>query len=464
MTDLPPGWTQIALGDIAESVKNGIFVSRPGIEPNGVPILRISSVRPGVLNLRDIRYSAKDVRELSDSDSLLLPGDLLFTRYNGNIDYVGACAMVPERIGDLTYPDKLIRVRVNSDFAEPSYVQYVFEAPQVRSRVRSVARTTAGQAGVSGASLKSVVLPLPPLAEQRRIVAALVDALDHRRRGSAALEVASSRSDLLWRSQLRHLRQEALASGGVVRRLGDVAETSLGKMLDAGKSLGVATPYLRNVNVRWRKVDLSEVSAVPLNDEERRKFALRPGDLLVCEGGEPGRCAIWRGPDGMTFQKALHRVRVRPGLLVEWLALMIEEAVRNKRTMHLQTGSTIKHISQEKIRQLEVVVPDIETQLKLVRQWDVFESSVSALNQVKGRVVRQGEALQNSLLAEAFAGRLVPQDPNDEPASELLARIRDERAATIPKQRTRSRRTPKELAAPATRVTGDDYQQETLPL
>ncbi|GHJ06696.1 hypothetical protein TPA0907_10630 [Micromonospora humidisoli] len=143
---------------------------------------------------------------------------------------------------------------------------------------------------------------------------------------------------------------------------------------------------------------------------------------------------------------------------------MVEEAVRSKRTMHLQTGSTIKHISQEKIRQLEVVIPDIETQLGLVRQWDVFESSVNALNQMRGRAVRQGEALQNSLLAEAFAGRLVPQDPDDEPAAELLARIRAERSATIPKQRTRARRTPKELAAPPTRVTGDDYQQETLPL
>ncbi|SCE66866.1 hypothetical protein GA0070216_101264 [Micromonospora matsumotoense] len=76
----------------------------------------------------------------------------------------------------------------------------------------------------------------------------------------------------------------------------------------------------------------------------------------------------------------------------------------------------------------------------------------------------KAKSLHRSLLAEAFAGRLVAQDPNDEPASELLARIKAERAATIPKQRTRSRRTPKELAAPPTRVTGDDYQQETLPL
>ncbi len=85
MSDLPPGWTWTTLGEIAESVKNGIFVSRPGTKPNGVPILRISAVRPGHLHLDDIRYTGLDATELSDSGSLLREGDLLFTRYNGNI-------------------------------------------------------------------------------------------------------------------------------------------------------------------------------------------------------------------------------------------------------------------------------------------------------------------------------------------------------------------------------------------
>lgn len=76
----------------------------------------------------------------------------------------------------------------------------------------------------------------------------------------------------------------------------------------------------------------------------------------------------------------------------------------------------------------------------------------------------RAQQLARSLLAEAFAGRLVPQDPNDEPASELLARIRAERQAALPRQKARSPRTRKALPAPPTRVTGDDYQQETLPL
>lgn len=89
MTDLPARWTMVTLGEAATSVRNGVFVSRPGSEPNGVPILRISAVRPGSLGLHDVRYSGLASEELAEADALLQPGNL-FTRYNGNINFVGA--------------------------------------------------------------------------------------------------------------------------------------------------------------------------------------------------------------------------------------------------------------------------------------------------------------------------------------------------------------------------------------
>jgi len=94
---------------LSDSVRNGIFVSRAKAEPNGVPILRIGAVRPLSLDLGDLRYSERDELDLQREDSLLAPGDLLFTRYNGNPRFVGACAVVPENAGPLTYPDKLAR-------------------------------------------------------------------------------------------------------------------------------------------------------------------------------------------------------------------------------------------------------------------------------------------------------------------------------------------------------------------
>lgn len=218
MTTLPPGWTWTTLGDVALSVKNGIFVSRPGADPDGVPILRISAVRPGQLDLTDIRYSGTEAGALASADQLVSTSDLLFTRYNGNIDYVGACAIVPHAVGALTYPDKLIRVRIDTAVADPAYVCYAFQTPAVRAEVRKSARTTAGQAGISGSNLRRIGFPLPPLAEQRRIVAALEESLSHYASGIKSVQQAQSR--------LRVLRQaifDFVATGRVASTAADDA-------------------------------------------------------------------------------------------------------------------------------------------------------------------------------------------------------------------------------------------------
>jgi type I restriction enzyme, S subunit len=83
-------------------------------------------------------------------------------------------------------------------------------------------------------------------------------------------------------------------------------------MLDRGKDESSDPQfYLANVNVRWGQFDLSDLRTMDFSDADRREFDLRDGDVLVCEGGEVGRCAIWKEQiKDIYFQKALHRVRV----------------------------------------------------------------------------------------------------------------------------------------------------------
>lgn len=100
--------------------------------------------------------------------------------------------------------------------------------------------------------------------------------------------------------------------------LGEIADTQLGKMLDAKKNEGEYHPYLGNDNVQWGGIGLSEVKEMRFKESELAKFALRSGDLLVCEGGDPGRCAIWNSDEEMYYQKALHRVRAHEGVLDNW--------------------------------------------------------------------------------------------------------------------------------------------------
>ena len=102
----------------------------------------------------------------------------------------------------------------------------------------------------------------------------------------------------------------ALPTSWVWIDVDSVAEARLGKMLDKAKNKGIPRPYLRNINVRWFDFDLSDLLEMPFEDVELAEFELRNGDVLICEGGEPGRAAVWDGrAGGIYFQKAIHRVR-----------------------------------------------------------------------------------------------------------------------------------------------------------
>jgi len=93
------------------------------------------------------------------------------------------------------------------------------------------------------------------------------------------------------------------------KRVADLAQHSLGKMLDKAKNRGEPRPYLRNLNVRWFDFDLTDVLEMRFLPSEVERYTVRKGDVVVCEGGYPGRAAIWERDEPIFFQKALHRVR-----------------------------------------------------------------------------------------------------------------------------------------------------------
>ena len=190
-------WKSYTLGEVAESVRNGMYVSRPDVNPDGVPILRISSVRTLRLNFSDARYSRKSIDEVNQSGHLLSPGDLLFTRYNGNPEYVGSCAVVPEKIDALTYPDKLIRVRTDRSIVLPQYLALACSVGESRAAIRNSVKTTAGQAGISGRELKSIPIRLPDLKDQKHIVDQFVESDSTISRMESTLESALKKSSAL---------------------------------------------------------------------------------------------------------------------------------------------------------------------------------------------------------------------------------------------------------------------------
>lgn len=169
-------WSRMPLGEIVTGSQNGL-APRPKNDPPGTRILRISAAtsRPnGVVDETDYKYLELGNRQ--EDNFRLLPGDLLACRFNGNLAYVGRFAIFQGRSEEqYVYPDKLIRFRADPSHAISGYIRSAMNSPSVRTAIEEKCATTAGNIGISAGALKTIELPVPPLFEQRRIVAYLED-------------------------------------------------------------------------------------------------------------------------------------------------------------------------------------------------------------------------------------------------------------------------------------------------
>ena len=217
--------------------------------------------------------------------------------------------------------------------------------------------------------------------------------------------------------------------------LKSIAISSLGKTLDKAKNKGELKPYLCSINVYWDGIDLTTVKEARLEEDELPKYLLKPGDLLICEGGDVGRSAVWESTQEMYYQNALHRVRFYGGINPYFFQLLLECYKGNLILDTYSKGMTIKHLVQTALNAIIFPLPPLAEQNRIVdaingllpflRCYDRAEKKLTALN------TEFPEALKKSILQEAVQGKLVPQDPSDEPAEALLERIRVEKQRLI---------------------------------
>ena len=190
--------------------------------------------------------------------------------------------------------------------------------------------------------------------------------------------------------------------------LSAVADMRLGKMLDAAKqATGRPFPYLRNINVRWYEFDLNDLLTMTFDVNEVYEFALRPGDLLICEGGEPGRCAIWQQADSaIKFQKAVHRVRLADGIDPRWVMYHLRYMSLTGGLDEYFTGSTIKHFTGVSLARYQLPVAPVAEQKRIVAKVQEALTRVNAARERLAKVPTILKRFRQSVLAAACSGRL----------------------------------------------------------
>ena len=214
-----------------------------------------------------------------------------------------------------------------------------------------------------------------------------------------------------------------------------IATSELGKTLDKAKNTGNFHPYLCSINVYWDGIDLSTVKQARFEDSELPKYRLKQGDLLICEGGDVGRSAIWNSDQEMYYQNALHRVRFYGGICPDFYLLVLECYKGNKILDDYSKGMTIKHLVQSSLNAIYMPLPPVTEQIRIVEMINRIRPYLQKYYTVESTLYELNNGfpaqLKKSILQMAVQGQLVPQNPDDEPASVLLERIRAEKERLI---------------------------------
>ncbi|MGA2983702.1 MAG: restriction endonuclease subunit S [Terriglobia bacterium] len=390
---------ELALND-SGAFKIGPFGSslkKTELVESGIPVAGIENVLPNNFVKGFRRFiTARKFEELSDYE--ILPDDVLVT----TMGTIGRAASAPPDVGRAIFDSHLFRMRVDTRRVFPPYLCYALNSDLVASQLARMARGAIME-GLNTTILRECSIPLPEMPEQRRIAERLEQADRLRRTRRYALEL----TDTFLPAAFLELFGDPVTNqmGWKISPFEEVAPSRLGKMLDANQQTGMhGRPYLRNENVQWERFDLTEVSVMDFDADDREEFLLSPGDLLICEGGEPGRCAIWRGqlPE-CYFQKALHRARpVLSKAIPEYLVHLLWSLARRGGLADYVTSATIAHLTGEKLKLMPIPVPPLPLQQKFA----ALVERVERLRAVQREALRQAEHLFASLLHRAFSGEL----------------------------------------------------------
>ena len=480
MSGLPPGWDTALLGHLNVEMQAGFPSGRHNTEGVGIPHLRPMNVdRAGQLNLSEVKY-VEEARDLRAS-----AGDVLFNNTNSP-PLVGKTAFF-DRQGEWAFSNHMTRLR------PPPGLDAKFLAAQLhymwmRGVFQELCSNHVNQASVSTKTLRQTIrLVVPPTKEQHRIIAAIEEQLS---RLDAALPVLGR-----VRQNLRRMRStmlESAVSGRLVPqdpRDGSGAELLASIKIEPRRSKRKGTELVTHtppVPATWATAPWAAIGhsqngrAFPSADysTEGRRL-LRPGNLhssgdvvwsaantrylperyavefpnyLVGENEIVmnltaqslrdeflGRvCMMGQGDAALLNQRIARLTPV--GMNARFVLLVLKSPSFRSFASQLNTGSLIQHMFTWQVDQFIFPIPPLREQDRIVASIDTSSSMLDAFDRLAAHAETRAHRLRFAILDAAFSGKLVPQDPNDEPASVLLDRIDEEHTSSGGRKRIRVRR------------------------
>jgi type I restriction enzyme S subunit len=417
----PYGWSIGAIKDLADYFIDGDWIEAPFIKDSGIRLIQTGNV--GIGSFLDKPHSQRFISNQTFGILRCKPvraGDILICRL---ADPVGRACIVPDFIGPAITAVDCTIFRPNLKLLDPRFGVHWFSSQQ-HLRVASDRSGGSTRKRISRRNLGSLLVPLPSIGEQRTITDAL-DGADEKIRSTERLIAKHQQvrrgllHDLLTcgighdgqvrdsarsQSEMIETRLGFMPGSWRILTIGELFEIQLGKMLDV-KSFGAAVrhEYLTNRNVQWGRIILDDLERMPFSPADAKKFSLASGDVLVCEGGEVGRCAVWRRADlTMFYQKAIHRLRSRGQIDPDFFVLFMTWLASHNGFANLVGQTSIAHLPKEKLTVLPVRVPELAEQARIL-------AAVSAHDRLSASEDQRASKLRNArqgLMDDLLTGRV----------------------------------------------------------
>lgn len=472
--ELPAGWVRARLEDLLrEPLRNG-HSARATQEPDGIRTLSLTAVTQGRFIDENTKLTSASPERVADL--WLESGDILIQRSN-TPELVGTAAIYRGGKGWAIFPDLLIRIRVNS-LILPEYLALLLSSGRARRYFKAKAKGLAGSMPkIDQSTISDFEVPVPPPAEQHRIVEALEGHLSR-------LDAANSN---ITRCELRTPKLEGAIRGrytGSLLEGDELPESwrwgSLDEVLariEAGKSFRCEPRpaeeqewgVIKVSAMTWGDFRESEQKAVPAGKKFDFRYEINAGDILVSRAntadyvGAPVLVKQTR-PRLLLSDKSLRLVPAA-GVNKAWLITVLASPYTRQQISTRATGTkdSMRNISQRELAAVRIPIPPAEAQEGIADQVDAHLLACSRLSMEMRQAKARSKHLRASLLGRAFTGTLVPQDPTDEPAAALLARIQAERAAQPKVKRARRAPAPRRAKAPAASSAAPAPSPTTAP-
>ena len=421
--ELPEGWEWTRLGCITDVIQYGL--SNSAESTGNYRLLRITDIQNGCVNWDTVPFTSTDEPE----KYLLHKDDIVFARTGAT---VGKSFLITDLPYASVYASYLIRIRLINGISA-NYIYHFFNSYCYWEQVTDKA-VGVGQPNCNGTALRELFIPLPSQAEQIRIVPVtdnllkIVDTitseqeslseliqttkskiLDLAIRGKLVAQDPNDEPASVLLKRIRAEKEELIKQGKIKRDKkesvifkGDdnsyyqdlpenweicsimaIAEVDLGKTLDKNKNTGKFYPYLRSVNIKWNEIDLSDIKEMQFEKDELQRYSIIKGDLLICEGGDVGRCCIWSSDETIYYQNALHRVRFHGGCEPKYFLYFMMYLEHTGYLKRISNGVTIKHLTKTVLTTIPFMLPPLAEQKRIV---DEIEKIFATLDNIANQV------------------------------------------------------------------------------